>query len=243
MYMTEEGHVKTLHPREAQMAERTAIELVTGGFIVSGIAGFAAVVLSIIGLARGQFIAASGGFSTLALCVSTICVGAALLFENMAVRSRHNALRSQSEEPGWGMMTLEGGIAGGIIGGMTSVVLGILAVAGVTPLTLVSAAAVVLGGSLIMTAGVTRRLDFHIIEKLGLSERERTTACTNAYASSGLRVLVGVGTVTLGILGLCAIQPQILVSVCMLVLGATLFMGAVSARVLNLVHLWRTNPA
>jgi len=152
-------------------------------------AGLAAVVLGIVGLA--------GLLAGTMAAIATIVVGFALMLLAAVVLRRFLALVGAVE----GRRAEEGsGVAIGLLGGGAGVVLGILALLGVSRLTLVAIAIITFGATLILGSTVYSRLDRL---EAGLSGTARSPILRlAASATASAQALFGVAGVVLGILAL-----------------------------------------
>jgi len=142
-------------------------EWAAGGSIAEAVVGLAAVVLTIIGLA--------GVTPTYIVPIAAICVGAALAFEGAAMGVRHETAGA------------EVGMSAGFFGGLTGILLGILALVGVEPALLTSIAVIVLSCSLMVGC-------------CGVADNAAHDAMN--FASGGMHVLAGLAGLILGILAL-----------------------------------------
>lgn len=190
-------------------ASKATMEVVMGGSLAEGIVGTGGMALAILGLA--------GVYPGLMLSISTVAVGAALLFEGGAVASRLSHLMASTQ----GRMETEvgSGVTAEFIGGLAGVALGILSLMGVLSTTLIPIAAIIYGGALIMGAGVTSRINAFAISRSTESEGFQQIAREASSAASGVQVLIGIATITLGILALVDFSPLTLSLVAMLSVG------------------------
>ncbi|KMQ50508.1 hypothetical protein CHISP_2626 [Chitinispirillum alkaliphilum] len=204
-----------------------AARVVAGGSLAEGIVGAAAIVLSILGLV--------GIVPFLMLYIATIAVGAALLFEGGAISSRISSLIAQSPSQRSDIEQIGSGMTAEFLAGAVGLALGILALLGIAPITLVSIASIVYGGALIMGGSVTAKINSLTFESGYEGETARSVAREAVKAASGVQVLIGIGAVVLGILALLEIAPVTLVLVSMLALGFAdlLSGGAVGGRMLS----------
>ena len=116
------------------------------------------------------------------------------------------------------------------------VVLGILALIGVSPTTLQPVAAIVLGGALLMVGGSAARVESLTRSQVATSSGH--SALEHApYVATGSDLLVGVGAVVLGILGLSGHDPQTLTLIAMLAMGTAVLLNGstIAARLFGLV--------
>lgn len=168
--------------------------LAIGGSVGEALGGVAAVILAILALA---------GLEPLMLAsIAVIVVGAALIFAGAAAASRYASASSglEGEESHMGTP-----ISAEFLGGVTGVVLGILAVLGMVPEILIASSIIVFGASLMLgsaasaqLASMTRRTSYTAagVTETGHVAREAATA------ASGSQVLVGLAGIILGIVAL-----------------------------------------
>lgn len=226
----QETHRRRSEPalRAMENVETTA-EVIAGGSMAEGIAGIAAVVLGIIGLA--------GVLRMPLLAVGTIAAGAALLFEGAAVSARYRDLLAHVSS-GHNALEVGGGMSAESIGGAAGIALGVLALVGVASGVLVSTAAIVFGAAILLGTGVTSRLNSIEVESSGEHPTARAVAHEAMSAASGVQVLVGLGAAALGILALLGIAPLTLTLTAVLIVGFALMLSgsAVSARMFGIFH-------
>jgi hypothetical protein len=175
------------------------------------ILGLGAVVLGIIGLI--------GLFPTPLAAIATIAVGVMLLSEGGSIVFRSYELLS---EAGVGetaaVSEVSRAITAEFLAGVAGVVLGILALVGVVPLTLMAVAVITYGGMLWLTSGGSIGFDW---PALGDNEVVRRLVRSLRGAAADAQLLVGLAGVVLGILGLVGIKPLTLVLVALLAIGAS----------------------
>ncbi len=199
-----------------------------GGSSSETIAGVAAIVLSIIGLA--------GIAAHYMVTISAIALGAGLLFEGGFIAAEYSRLVSQVAPTGAAAKaTLGGGLSAEALAGVAAVVLGILALLNIVPEILVSISSIVLGAGVMMGSGVLSSLNALKIETSGEHAVTKRVAHDAMTAAAGAQVLVGLSAIVLGILALIGIVPQTLNLVAMLALGSAVVLsgGAVVARTLS----------
>jgi ABC-type Na+ efflux pump permease subunit len=107
------------------------------------------------------------------------------------------------------------------LGGAAGTVLGILALLGVASVTLTSIAVIVYGAALLFGSGARARMSTLPVEE-GPPSAAHQVVREAAWASSGPRLLVGVGAAVLGILALVGFAPSILILSALLTVGAAL---------------------
>jgi hypothetical protein len=198
-----------------ELAERKlSMEVVAGGSTAEAIGGIGAVVLAIVGLA--------GVLPVEMARIATIVLGAALLFEGGSLVSRFSKVLSEIDGRTFGMAEIGGGVTVELMSGLAGIVLGILALMGVVPLTLMSVAVVVFGAALLLSTGATSRLNALAYEQEGWQESHHRLAREAVSAATGVQMLLGLGAITLGILSLVGITPMILILVGFLTVGVSI---------------------
>jgi hypothetical protein len=208
--------------------QETTMSVVTGGSIAEAIGGVAAVVLAILGLV--------GLLSQEMAAIAAIAIGAALVLEGLAIAARFSDLVSRAGKSLSDTAKLGGGIGAEFLGGVAGGVLGLLAVLGISPITLTAIALIVFGASLLLSSGVTYRLDLQA-SKLGQTTLSGAQVLA-AIAASGVQVLVGVAAVALGIVALVNISPMILTLAGLLCVGASVVISGstVSANIASVMQ-------
>jgi len=194
--------------RERRDEQGTA-ETIAGGASFETLAGAAALVLAIIGLA--------GYLTSYMAAISTIAIGAALLAYGGSLVARWKDLARGDAHRREDVMA-EGGLGTEAFGGAAGIVLGILALARVAPLVVLPVAAIVVGAALLVGGSV-----------------ERATI----RASGGGMVMAGLGAVVLGIIALVAGGPQLtLTLIAMLAIGGAMVLsgGALAAIFARRMH-------
>ncbi len=188
--------------------------VVAGGSVLELVGGAGAAVLAVLALA---------GVLPLAFAaIATIAVGAALLFEGGSIVSRYAQLEAETaRDTRLSNTSLGSGMAAESLGGIAGIVLGILALLGVSPVVLLASAAIAVGAALLVGTEAVSRLN--ALEIQGGQEPDRAHRITRqaVTAASGGQVLAGIGAAVLGILALLSIEPLTLVLVALLTLGVS----------------------
>ena len=117
-----------------------------GGF-VDALGGIATIVLAVIAL--------SGTKADILLPIATIVFGAALLIQGGAMLSEFAQTDATADASG---AVSGGGLSGLFLVGVAGIVLGVLALLGVYPLVLTSAATIAFGGALVVSASAVSQL-------------------------------------------------------------------------------------
>ena len=176
--------------------------------------GIGAAVLAIIGLI--------GGYPILMATIATIAIGAALFFHGGAMGARYNRLAAITTENKYQANELGGSISVEMLGGIAGIALGILALLGIATQTLIPAAVVTFGVSLLLGAGALDRLN-QLVSIVWNDESAKRIANNASQTVMGLQVLVGLAAVALGVLALIGIYPLTLCLVALLSIGAVDF--------------------
>jgi len=209
------------HPdaRELLSVDRKTIAILEGGSTIEAVAGLAAVVLAVIGIARYAPFTMGG--------VATTVIGVALLAQGGAIASRWRAELRRLDGTRYDRNELIGGVGTEVFGGLVGIVLGVLVLAGVMPVVLLPVAAIVFGGALLLGGAAQPELS-------NLAAPPRRQGVHQAVeASGGIMVLVGVAGAVLGILSLLGVGPIVtLALIALLCTGGALFFagGALATR-------------
>ncbi len=167
--------------------------------MMEAVGAFATIALAIVGLA--------GVFSSTMAAIATIVIGAAILIESGSFGAASVAVHSDV-----GTRTFEAaeGMSAHFLGGITAIVLGILALLGVASGTLLAVAVLALGASLLT----------------GSLNTQMFVGSYHARPFGGM-VLIGLAGVVLGILAVIGLDPLTLVLVGLLCFGVgALFSGS-----------------
>lgn len=201
---------------------------VIGGSSTEAIAGAAALVLAILGLAQiaPRFM----------IAISAIALGAGLILDGAGITAEYSRILTRSGNGAINNVELGGGISTQIGGGVAAVVLGVLALLNLDPTTLMAIATIVLGATLVFSSGEAARLNALKIETSSDHELAKRVARDALTAATGTEVLVGLAAVVLGILALVGIDPTTLILVGMLAVGAAVLLtgGAVVGKMLSI---------
>lgn len=198
---------------------QTAEQVTVGGSTAEALAGLGAVVLAILALI--------GLLPVTLTAIATIAIGAGLFLRGSAISSRLNSLRHdvyagrpEPVRPSRSNLTIE------MLGGLACIALGILALLRLGPAALLPIAAIVFGGTLILSAGVTSRLAELETWRTNADVRTREVEREAARGAAGTEVLVGIGAVVLGILTLVSVGPGlILVIIANLAVGGAMLLN------------------
>ena len=207
--------------------EETEERYMKGGSLAEGIAGGAGVALSIIGLASI--------LPHYMIPISTIALGVSFVYEGGAVAKRFTRLLGETKKGWFDVSGLGSGLTAEVVGGIAGIILGILTLLNVSPMVLMPAAAIVFGGTLVFSSGISARLDELLIGRMGEDAVFKDVAREAVAASAGVSLLFGVTAITLGILAIVGLSPAILNLVALLGVGlSNLLSGsAISTRMLS----------
>jgi hypothetical protein len=212
--------------------DKRMVEVAGAGATTEAIGAAAAIVLAIIGLA--------GGLTDAMMAVATIILGAAVIMDAGAVGSRYERLMRDAWAGDERLLRVElgGGLSAGAIAGIAGIVLGILALLGMTPVSLCAVALIAFGAALLFGSAAKGRLASLGASHFGLPEGARRVVDEALSVSAGGEVLVGIGAAILGILALLGVEPVTLVLIGFLAVGSALLLGgsALGARLFGMLR-------
>lgn len=185
--------------------------IVESGSTIDAIGGVTVVVLAIVGLA--------GIGPSYMLSIAAIVLGGSLLFQGGLMTAEYSEILSSLK--GGSSLEFGGGIGAEGLAGISAVILGVLALFGLNPAILMSVAAIVLGGGLVLSSGVALRFNSVKIDLAEGTSEAKTVAREALSAASLTQVFVGMGAAILGILAVIGINPMVLSLVAMLAVGAS----------------------
>lgn len=193
------------------------------------VGGAAVVVLSILGLANVA--------PSLMFAVATIAIGIAILFEGGSVAAEYSQLVNKTTENTFQTVELGSGMTAEMAAGITGIVLGVLSLLGIVPLILTASAVIVYGVALMLSSGMTLRLnDLKFEETADENPRAHKLAHEAINASVGSQILIGLAASVMGILALVGVAPTALVLVALLAIGASLLLsgGAIGGHIISM---------
>lgn len=182
------------------------------------VAALATVVLTILGLAHVV--------SEYLVAIATIVFGATLLLHGSAVIAEYARANTRAATTAPSVVqTGDGGLSVVLLAGAAGIVLGILAILGISTHELTAIAVIAFGAALILGASLTLRV--HLLRLSSAIADERTQRLgSEALASdllsstAGIFGLTGLAAIVLGILALAGFAPVVLVLIALLVLGS-----------------------
>ena len=184
---------------------------------MEAVGGIAAVVLSIMGL--------NGVLQTDLAAITVILIGASLLFEGSALAASYRRLLSNFEGSSTNSTEFGGALTVEFLAGFTGIVLGILALLGISTWTLIATSAIVYGCAFLLNSGAIMRMHSLSLSGLHTQEQYRETARDAVSAGAGSHMLIGLAAIVLGILALLNINPVVLSFVALLALGVSVLLS------------------
>ncbi len=186
--------MNVVNVQESTQDIQKTMRFAIGGSFAEGLAGVAAVALTIIALANVH--------PEILVGIAVIAIGAAFILEGGSIAERFSDLLKESG----GTQAVGGDVGVGLtaemIGGVAGIVLGILALLNLAPMTLLPITAIVYGVTLISSSGILRRLSNLELECTQAHELARDVTRQAVIAAAGVQNLLGIAAVVLGILGL-----------------------------------------
>jgi hypothetical protein len=191
-------------------------ESATYGGFVDALGGIATIVLAVIALA--------GVKADMLLSIATIVFGAALLIQGGAMLTEFAQIEANAETSSGASGA---GLSGLFLVGAAGIVLGVLALLGVHPLILTSAAVIAFGGALVVSASAVWQLltSRSVASRFqGRGSLLSAVASDVAAGSSGVQGMAGLAVIVLGILAISGTESLVLTLVALLVAGAAIVM-------------------
>jgi hypothetical protein len=189
--------------------------LIGGGFSGEALASAGVVVLAILGLANV--------YTNLMLPIAAIVMGFALLVKGGTIASRFGRFVRESGNDRESRLELGAGMSAELLGGAAGITLGVLALIGLSPMTLMEVAALVFGGTLLFGGGETYR-----ISQLR-SGNDNDTGRLAGESAGAIEAMAGIAAVVLGILALTGTaHPMTLVLTAFLIVGAATLMSGLA---------------
>jgi hypothetical protein len=185
------------------------------GSYTEALGGVAAIVLTILGLARVA--------PVFLVAIATIAVGAALIVHSVNLIEEFARMLTRSEPVaelgGVSAWSLE------LLAGVAGVVLGILALLQVAPIELVAIAVISYGGASLLSSASTSRIAHARVELSSDNPVTRRLAGEVVTSSAASQALGGLAAIVLGILALAGFSPVVLVLIALLTLGAIILLN------------------
>ena len=222
-----DGHGVVLYdamPEELRRESKRTAEVIAGGSGLEALAGAAAVVLAIVGLAAV--------WPNLMAAVATIVLGAGLVAHGGSVATRWRAVARGVDPLHFDRNGVWTGLGSESLGGLIAIVLAVLVLLGNSPVVLVPSAIIVLGVALLLGGMAVPEVG-DLAPARARTFRYEAALQRLVEGSGGAMVLAGIIVATLGILALLGIQPiVVLEEVAILVIGAVLVVsgGALTTR-------------
>ena len=223
----------------AVVMRSTGAETAAYGGLVDAIGGIAGAVLAIIGL---------NGFDPVGMAaIAAIVLGGALLVQGATILSEYAYMTSQAEPAESASAPAEfraaEGLAATFMVGAAAIVLGVLAVLGISSVELTAVAVIAFGSALVLSSGSFRQLYVLRGQLLhaaapGSHSGPELLVGQMASGSAGVQLLAGLGAIVLGVLAVAGLRPTVLTLAGLLVLGiAVLLSGtALSSLLLSFMR-------
>lgn len=208
---------------------KTSAKAVAGGSLTEALCGAGTLVLAIIGLA--------GVLPGYLASIATIVFGVALLAHGSAIAARYSRLTHETAPFELDTRTeLGGGMGALLLGGAAGIVLGILAVLGLIPATLIPTAVILYGASLLI--GSAASIDLSTLGEPHVGGRFAHDTRRATVAATGTQALAGIAAIVLGILVLIGLAPLALTFVALIVLGGAVLLtgSALSTRMVGVLR-------
>jgi UPF0716 family protein affecting phage T7 exclusion len=225
---TMERTKKEMLPEDIREEEEAA-EVVMAGSLSEGLGGILAALLAVLALAL--FLPGRLG------AIATIVIGIALLCNAGAVSFRLRRILSEVACEPRNAWALRGGLTAEFAGGCVGLILGVLALIGVGPITLLSVAAIVLGCALLLDTGALYRLNFMAVHRHGAAQQYMDVTCQCVRTAAFFQIVCGIAATVLGLLALVDVYPDVMAVVALLCIGMSL---AYSGLSLSWRMLWVT---
>lgn len=192
-------------------------------------AALALVILGILALAKIN--------TLLLVSIAVIVAGALLVTDSVALTQQIAGAIAAKTGHNVNAEELPAGLNAGVLGGMSGIVLGILAILGVAPQTLIAVAAIVFGAAVLFDFGARSQAHALRMTTSETPEQSAKLALAAAASTSTAALFTGVALVTLGILALAGIASQVLIAVALLGLGVYVLLeeASVAGLLVNLV--------
>ncbi|HXK59122.1 MAG TPA: hypothetical protein PLP42_04435 [Acidobacteriota bacterium] len=210
--------------KEIKEQRRTA-QFLTEGSIAQSLAGAVAIVTAVLalrGVARQHLAPAT-----------ELAASAALLFEGGAMVAKNAPILSSLREDLWSSFDLASGMTAESMAGLSGLILGVLALLGVAPLTLLSVALMISASGLMLGSAATSRL---VRSRVVRDDHRKIYRLVSLAAA--MQLLIGLGGVILGIAALEGTAALVLVLAGFLALGASSLLTGLSLT----MELWSTEP-
>lgn len=185
--------------------------------IAQAIASIATVILTILGLAQVA--------SNFLVAIATITFGAALLLHGAAMLGEYARLTRQASAS-------RGDLSAVLLAGAAGIVLGILALLGISPSELLAIAVIAFGSALILSSNSALPMHFFRLALARPDERAQRVASDMLAgelpsSSAGTYGLVGLAAIVLGILALAGFASAVLVLIALQALGGVTVINGV----------------
>jgi hypothetical protein len=210
-------------------AEPQALAVVAAGSAVKTVGGIAVAVLAILALL--------GVIPAILMPIAGIVFGVAMLFEGLGITSEYRKLGRWLADTSAERIELAGGTGIEVAVGVAAIVLGILALVGVAPATLIPVLVIAGGAGLMIAVGTVHRLSDLQLMTTGASDFGRSLRHESIAGAAIVQTMGGLAALVLGILsliwsGTTASGYGLLAQIGMICLGvaAAIAGGAIAGR-------------
>lgn len=179
--------------------------------VVELVAGLAVVVLTILGLAEVS--------PTFLVAIATIVFGVGLLLYGSTALSQLNAVLARCSAPEGGLGGISAGWSTVLLAGVAGIVLGILALLGLSSTQLVAIAVIGFGASLLISCNSGMRMRILAATPTNADPTLARIVGDMATDTTGLQTMAGLAAIVLGILAWSSFAPTKLVLIALLELG------------------------
>jgi hypothetical protein len=179
--------------------------------------------------------------------IATVVFGATLLIQGGTILSEYAHIATPAEAAGQPIQIQRlstGGLSPMFLVGASGIVLGVLALLGISSASLTAVAVIAFGAALVLSSNSVRELNAlqSTIRPVNYGSTGELLASEMASGSAGVQMLTGLATVVLGILAVAG-RPIDLVLAALLVLGVTVVLtgSTLSGLVLSFMRPVRTS--
>jgi len=191
-------------------------------------AALALVVLGILALARID--------PAMLIAIGVIVAGIMVASDSAAISHKIGAALTAREAHHINASEMPAGLGAGVLGGITGVVLGILAILGVASETLIAVSVIVYGASVMLDFAARAQLQALRMTQADTPEHSARLALATASSTRTAAAFTAVGLIALGIIALAGLAGTVLTAIALLGLGAYILLeeGSVAGHLMNL---------
>ncbi len=210
------------------MAITEAMRIRETGIGIAGEEAGEGVALAVLGI-----LALAGVQPMLLNSIAVIVAGIALTVEGAMLSARYAKALSKAAPQSVNAAALSGGMSSSLLAGLAGIVFGILAILGVAAEMLIGVALIVFGGAVLFDYVARAHIRALRMVGEGAPGESARLAISAASSTNTAGVLISAGLITLGVLTLAHVAPEVLPAAAFLGLGAYLILeGAASSGLL-----------